>query len=85
MIARATRLSRWCRDVFTGQKRRLPKAIYAVSPDGKQGVGTNFARIDDTRPGYGYKGGIDPGAGVLRPKGLGIYTLDLGHGRGPKR
>ena len=67
-------------DVFTGEKRRLPKAIYAVSPDGKRGVGTNFARIDDTRPGYGYKGGVDPGAGELRPRELGIYTLDLDTG-----
>jgi len=64
-------------DAFTGEKRVLPKAVYSVSPDGKKAVGTNFARIDDTRPGYGYKGGVDPGAGELAPDGDGLYVLDL--------
>ncbi len=64
-------------DVFSGEKRELPEAIYSVSPDGTWAVGANFARIDDTRPGYGYKGGVDPGAGELRPKTLGIYALNL--------
>jgi len=64
-------------DVFTGEKRVLPKAIYAVSPTGKLAVGTNFARIDDTRPGYGYKGVVDPGADDLHPDNDGLYVLNL--------
>lgn len=64
-------------NVKTGEKRRLPRAVYALTPDGKRAVGTDFARIDDTRPGYGYKGGVDPGAGELVPKSGGIYVLDL--------
>ena len=64
-------------DPFTGEKRVLPKGVYSVGPDGKKAVGTDFARIDDTRPGYGYKGGVDPGAGQLVPPSGGIYVLDL--------
>lgn len=67
----------YIQDVFTGEKRKLPRAIYSVSPDGEYAVGTDFARIDDTRPGYGYKGGIDPGAGELLPDSGGIYAIDL--------
>ena len=51
-----------------------------MSPDGRWAVGTNFARIDDTRPGYGYKGGIDPGAAELAPASGTIYSLDLATG-----
>jgi hypothetical protein len=65
------------RNVFTGESRVLPRAIYSVSPDGKRAVGTSFARIDDTRPGYGYKGVTDPYADELAPAQDGIYALDL--------
>ncbi|MFP4499510.1 MAG: hypothetical protein ACLFTT_00790 [Candidatus Hydrogenedentota bacterium] len=67
----------YVQDVFTGERRKLERAIYAVSPDGKRAVGTDFARIDDTRPGYGYKGGVDPGADQLVPDDGGIYVVDL--------
>ena len=62
---------------FTGEKHILPRPVYTVSADGKLAVGANFARIDDTRPGYGYKGVIDPGADDLHPANDGIYVLDL--------
>jgi hypothetical protein len=65
------------RNVFTGESRVLPKAIYSVTPDGKRAVGVNFARIDDTRPGYGYKGVTDPYADQFQPAADGIYTMDL--------
>lgn len=64
-------------DVFTGERRILPKPIYAVSPDGKTAVGTNFARLDDLRPGYGYEGPVDPFADEAHPAEDGIYRLDL--------
>lgn len=64
-------------DVFTGAKRTLPKPVYAVSPDGKTAVGLNFARVNDTRPGYGYGGIPDAGAASLYPDNDGIYSLDL--------
>ncbi|MBP8955358.1 MAG: hypothetical protein KBI47_23410, partial [Armatimonadetes bacterium] len=41
-------------DVFTGEKRELPRPIYAVSRDGTKAVSLNFSRVHSTRPGYGY-------------------------------
>jgi hypothetical protein len=67
-------------DVFTGEKRTLPRAIYSVSPDGKTGVCVNFARIDDTRQGYGYVGGVDPGKDDIHPDNDGIFIMDLDTG-----
>lgn len=64
-------------NVFTGEKRSLPKPVYTVSPDGKQALGLNFARVGNTRPGYGYVGIEDPGADHLYPDNDGIYVLDL--------
>lgn len=67
-------------DVFTGEKRELSRAIYSVSADGKWAVGLNFARVDDTRAGYGYKGGVDGYADDLAPDMEGIYRLDIESG-----
>jgi len=64
-------------DVFTREKSTLPRPVYTLSPDGKHALSVNFARIQDTRPGYGYKGGTDPGADQLAPEGDGIWSMDL--------
>jgi hypothetical protein len=64
-------------DVFTREKRVLPRPIYTLSPNGKDALCVNFARIQDTRPGYGYKGGLDPVADQLAPEGEGIWSMDL--------
>lgn len=64
-------------DVFTGEKRTLPRPVYTVAADGKSAVGLNFARVGETRPGYGYNGVPDPGADELHPDNDGIYSLDL--------
>ncbi len=64
-------------DVFTREKKTLPRPVYTLSPDGKHALSVNFARIQDTRPGYGYKGGVDPVADQLAPDGDGIWSLDL--------
>lgn len=64
-------------DVASGQRRTLPRAIYAVSPDGKWGVSTDFRRLNDTRPGYGYCGIPDPNAAVPAPSSSGIWRVDL--------
>ncbi|MFQ6098076.1 MAG: hypothetical protein ACE5O2_10160, partial [Armatimonadota bacterium] len=65
------------RDVKTGESRSLPRAIYCVSPDGKQAVGLNFARVARTRPGYGYVGVEDPWEDDPHPAEDGIYWMDL--------
>lgn len=67
-------------NVQTGETRTLPKAIYALSPDGKTAVGTEFSRINALRPGYGYVGLSDPYFDVKAPDEIGIYRLDLATG-----
>jgi hypothetical protein len=64
-------------NIRTGVSRILPKAIYALSPDGTWAIGTEFYRIQNLRPGYGYAGIEDPYAEVKAPSELGLYKVDL--------
>ncbi|NOZ24133.1 MAG: hypothetical protein GXP25_23905 [Planctomycetes bacterium] len=68
------------RDLDTGETRRLPRPIYALSPDGKQAVTLNFARVHCTRPGYGYCAVPDPWEDDMHPAEDGIYWMDLDTG-----
>jgi hypothetical protein len=68
-------------NVKTGKRRTLPKAIYALSPDGKFAVGTEFSRIQNLRPGYGYAGIADPYEEVKAPEEIGLYRMDLKTGK----
>jgi len=65
-------------DVFTGEKRTLPRPIYAVN--GNQALSLNFARLNRTRPGYGYMGVEDKGKDDPHPADDGIYWMDLNTG-----
>jgi hypothetical protein len=64
-------------DVKTGDRRTVPSAVYALSPDGKQAVSCDFARIADCRPGYGYAGLPDRYADELAPEGSGVTHVNL--------
>lgn len=64
-------------DVRTGEERVLPRPIYALSPDGAAALSTNFARLAQTRPGYGYVGLAEPGADDPHPAEDGIFHIDL--------
>ncbi len=64
-------------DVQSGKSRPLPAPIYAVSPDGRIGIGCNFSRLWDVRPGYGYPGLTDPDRDDPAPADSGVYSLDL--------
>lgn len=64
-------------NVHTKEKRTVPFPIYSISPDGNTAVTTDFRRIQDTRPGYGYVGLEDPNKDQLAPKESGIWTVDL--------
>ncbi len=64
-------------DRSTNQRRTIPHAIYAVSPDGKSAVAPDFRRINDVRPGYGYAGLPDPYADDLAPQDTGVFHIDL--------
>ncbi len=67
-------------DVQSGETRTLPRPVYAVSRDGTQAVGNNFARVARTRPGYGYLALPDPTEGVDAPDDDGVWWMDLATG-----
>jgi hypothetical protein len=68
-------------DVQSGKKRSVPHPIYAVSPDARWAVNTDFRRLNDTRPGYGYAGLPDPNRDKLAPDKVGISKIDLATGK----
>jgi hypothetical protein len=61
-------------------RRTLPTPIYNISPDGTFAVTTDFARLNDRRPGYGYAGIVDPNREIAAPEDTGIWTVDLATG-----
>ncbi len=67
-------------DVKSGVGRTLPHAIYTLSPDGKTAITTDFRRLNELRPGYGYAGIEDPNRDVMRPDDVGIWRMDLATG-----
>ena len=67
-------------NIKSGEKRTLPRATYTVSPDGKFALCADFARIDNMRLGYGYKGGKDPFVDQKAPKEGGIHRMNLATG-----
>jgi hypothetical protein len=64
-------------DVKTGEKHTLPAPIYALSPNGKEAVSCDFARVADCRPGYGYAGIKDRFYDDMAPAGSGVTHVDL--------
>jgi hypothetical protein len=67
-------------DVKSGKQRTLPHPVYALSPDGRWAVSTDFRRLGDMRPGYGYNGIPDPNNDVLAPEDSGVWRIDLESG-----
>jgi hypothetical protein len=64
-------------NIKSGKMRTLPKAVYALSPDGKWAIGTEFSRIQNLRPGYGYAGVTDQFEEVKAPQEIGLYKINL--------
>ncbi|MEN3940169.1 hypothetical protein WJU23_02665 [Prosthecobacter sp. SYSU 5D2] len=64
-------------DVKTGDKQTLPSPIYSVSPNGREAVSCDFARVADCRPGYGYAGLSDRYFDDMAPEGSGVTHVDL--------
>ena len=62
-------------DVNTGEKQTLPRPIYAIN--GTQAVSLNFARLNRTRPGYGYVGVADTGENDPHPADDGVIWMNL--------
>ena len=70
-------------EVGSGRRRTLPHPFYTFSPDGRTAFAPDFARLDVTRPGYGYATGADrdPWRLVATPDDTGIWRLDLATGQ----
>lgn len=69
------------RDVSGSERRVYDEPIYAMTPDGRQALSLNFARLHAHRPGYGYAGTAGPRAAQLHPEDDGIRLIDLETGR----
>ena len=65
----------------TGEVRYTDRAAATISPDGKYGLGVNFSRIFDYRPGYGYPGFKDKFYDVGCPKDDGVFLIDMQTGK----
>ena len=64
-------------NIKTRELKTLDHPIYALGPDGKTAIFTDFSRIQDMRPGYGYPGFPDPNALENAPAKSGVWTMDL--------
>lgn len=64
----------------TGEKKYADRASACISPDGKWGLGVNFGRIYDFRPGYGYAGFRDENSEVNAPVNDGVFLIDMESG-----
>lgn len=58
-------------------EKSFSRAAANISQDGKYGLGINFNRIFDFRPGYGYAGVKDPFYDVLAPTEDGVWLIDM--------
>ena len=69
-------------NVHSGKEiKTIPYPVSAVSPDGKEAVSINFARLRITRTDYGYGGkGQDAKVDVQFPEDDGLYLVNLESG-----
>ncbi|MBP8127960.1 MAG: hypothetical protein KA184_00150 [Candidatus Hydrogenedentes bacterium] len=67
-------------DVFSGDRRELPRAVSAVSHDGARAACISYARLNKTRPGYGYPAVSESTTDDPHPDDDGLYVMDLASG-----
>ena len=68
-------------DVFSGEKRVLPKPVAALTNDGRVALSLNYARLRQCRRTVGYSGLDDPNFHVPHPSDDGLFVLDLETGK----
>ena len=68
-------------DLATDKRTFTDRALANVSRDGRWGLGIDFDRMHDFRPGYGYATQDDPRAAVLHPNDDGVWVCDLRSGK----
>lgn len=62
--------------------KEIPYPVSAVSPNGKEAISINFARIRLTRPDYGYSGeGQDSKVNIQFPDDDGLFLVNLETGK----
>ena len=65
-------------NVFTKKERLIPYPVSAVSPNGKEAICINFARLRITRTDYGYGGdGQDSRKDISFPEDDGLFRVNL--------
>lgn len=57
--------------------KKIPYALYDISPDETYGLTINFDRLQRLRPGYGYSNFNDETTGINIPDNDGIFIVDL--------
>lgn len=68
-------------DMKTREKKIIPYPVSAVSPNGREAVSINYARLRMTRPDYGYGGkGQDAREKVTWPEDDGLFLVNLDTG-----
>jgi hypothetical protein len=64
-------------DVNTGRMRRLPRAVSAVSHNGRWALSLTYGRMGRLRPVVGYAGVEDPNPEAPHPDNDGVFLMDL--------
>lgn len=67
------------KNLKTGDKSYAPVCAN-ISRDGKRGLGINFPRVFDFRPGYGYSCTKDPYFNDNQPENDGVFLVDMEKG-----
>jgi len=68
-------------DLKTGGKRRLPRAVNAISHSGKYALSLTYGRLGRLRKVVGYSGIEDPNPNTPHPDNDGVFLLDLTTGQ----
>jgi hypothetical protein len=68
-------------DVQSGQKRLLPRAVSAVSHNGKWALSLTYGRVGRLRQVVGYGGAKDPNPEEAAPDNDGVFLMDLSTGK----
>jgi len=64
-------------DIKSRERRTLPRPIYSISPDARSAVTSDFRRIHDCSPGYGYPGSTGPSKHARMLEDSGVWRMDL--------
>jgi len=67
-------------DTDTGERKTLPRAISAVSHDGRHALSLTYGRLHRLRPVVGYEGLEDPNPTTPDPDDDGVFLMDLATG-----